>query len=243
MRPVRCSAAPSSAAASRSNEANRSASEPPVSPISRQEQRSGARLLRSSFQDQHRLRRRKSGAASRDRAVAVSPATSTSRRPCPSSGRGEAARPGQPPSDAAFDDGGDQGVLVREVPVDRARGQPGAFADPRDARPLEPALARDLGRRVEDPLPRRLPVRPSPPGRHPGMCPRPSTGSARRSRRRDRHAKDASEEPAGPATCVPYPRAVAVGVRAPHPPHGSARALPSGLRARRGPGRTGSTNR
>ena len=59
---------------------------------------------------------------------------------------------GDPRIPAAVDDRGDEFVLVREVPVDRARREAGAFADEIDARALVPALAGDLGGSVEDPF-------------------------------------------------------------------------------------------
>src|SRR5208283_1163686 len=74
----------------------------------------------------------------------------------------------QPAVEGALDDGGDQLVLVLEVPVDRAGGEPGALAHERDARALVAALPGDLRRRIEDALPRLLSVcQLAPFGRHP----------------------------------------------------------------------------
>ena len=68
-------------------------------------------------------------------------------------------RPGrQPRGEAAFDDGGDQVVLVLEMPVDRAGRQPALLADQRDAGAFIPAFGGDLGGGVEDPFPRLLAI-------------------------------------------------------------------------------------
>ncbi len=81
------------------------------------------------------------------------------------SGRGLDAL--DPAAIAVFDHARDQRVLVIEVPVDRALGQPRSFADGGDGRAVEPARTGEFGGGFKDPAPRFLSVgSDSPCGRH-----------------------------------------------------------------------------
>ena len=62
----------------------------------------------------------------------------------------------QPTGEAAFDHRGDQVVLVREMPVDRARRQSALLTDQRNARAFVAALRCDFGGGVKDAFARSL---------------------------------------------------------------------------------------
>ena len=118
-----------------------------------QEHGAGGGLVGSALEREHETQPEKSGDSRSARPVRRISARMISRRDAPVFDLHWGAHAGDPLDPAALDDGGEERVLVLEVPVDRARRQTRPFAHQGDAGPLVAPLAGDRGRGGEDLLP------------------------------------------------------------------------------------------